>query len=276
MNYIKWLFTMIKENYCYKNKTKEYIYYLDNDNSNNITVMTFNIRRDCYKDGINSWYNRKNAIVKMIISNRPDIICLQEVMPHMAKYLMYRLSSIYEFKGIECFTNKDLTKSNFIFGEGLLTLYRKDRFGFVNKHIIPLKDARPINLRRAFVTFLYDRNTYKIINIINTHFCAISRECRKQSFDILYNYYKDCLNPDDTYICGDFNCSTTWTDNGIEIFTNNFNYNKSELGTINNFKQQTKLIIDYIFTNTIINNTKVMDSELETNYLSDHNPVIIN
>ena len=72
---LQWLFRITKENFGNNPNNDITINF-----KNGLKVMTFNIRRDVYTDGINNWQYRKEAIVQMIADNAPDIICMQEVM----------------------------------------------------------------------------------------------------------------------------------------------------------------------------------------------------
>lgn len=50
-------------------------------------VMTYNIRNSWANDGGNSWKNRRQATVRMIDEERPDIIGLQELCPDQEAFL---------------------------------------------------------------------------------------------------------------------------------------------------------------------------------------------
>ena len=47
-------------------------------------LVTFNIRLDWNRDGANNFCYRKDMILKKIGDEKPDIICFQEVLPHVA------------------------------------------------------------------------------------------------------------------------------------------------------------------------------------------------
>ena len=79
---IKWFFRITKENFIYKKPNPVVI----NHNRNNLSIMTFNIRRDVLKDGINNWQYRKENIVKMIQEESPDIICMHYSISLKQKY----------------------------------------------------------------------------------------------------------------------------------------------------------------------------------------------
>ncbi len=265
---LKWLWRITKENFG--NKADNTI-DIEFDKTKDLKVMTFNIRRDNPKDGENNWIHRRDAIVEMIADTTPDIICMQEVMPHMAKFLKAKLSKYYDCTGLECFTNGELTKSFCFLGEGLLTLYRKDRFRLCSKEVIKLFDGRKINLRRAFVTYLKDVYTHDNIDVINTHFCHKSEDARKKSFVKLREWYIANGHYYVSFFCGDFNCRQC-----SPYFDSAFWSNPaSELGSINYFREASKKTIDFIFSNVKISESQVIREEYGgVKFISDHWPVL--
>lgn len=263
---LKWLWRITKENFG--NKADDSI-HIEFDKTNDLKVMTFNIRRDNLKDGDNNWRYRKDAIVEMIADVKPDIICMQEVMPHMAKFLKSKLSKYYDCCGVECFTNGEITKSLCIVGEGLLTMYRKDRFKLCSKEIIKLFDGRKINLRRAYVTKLQDSFTPNRLNVVNTHFCHKSETAREKSFDRLLDYWR--VN---SLFAGDFNVDVSQSEKLQKNFAIHFDYMASPNGTINFFSGPSGKTIDYIFSDLNIYEAKVIREEYGVKFLSDHWPVV--
>lgn len=270
-NTINWFFKITKDNFGHKPNKNITI----NDFKDGLNVMTFNIRRDVFKDGVNNWTNRRESIVKMICDVTPDIICMQEVMPHMAKYLKSQLCEFYDCRGLECFTGGELTKSWCIIGEGLLTLYRKDRFQLKDTKKIKLFDGRFVNVRRAFSVQLYDNFDGTHIDVINTHFCHLSDDARNKSFKKIFEYWAN-TSSDNYFICGDFNCELHQTQSGIELFSNTFTHNKAdEDGSINFFSGRSGLTIDFIFSNLEYKESNVIrDSYNGTIFLSDHWPIL--
>ena len=271
-NNITWFTRIINENI--NNEINNSI-CIDFDESNDITIMSFNIRRDAVKDKMNNWQYRKEAIVQMICDVKPDIICMQEVMPHMAKYLKSQLCKYYDCCGLECFTGQELTKSLCVVGEGLLTLYRKDRFLLKSSNKIKLFDGRKINVRRAFCTKLWDCYTQHSLSVINTHFCHKSNDARYKSFQKLKSHYQN----DDSFlyfVCGDFNCQINQFESGIQIFKDLFTYNKPDSeGTINYFSNASGKTIDFIFSNHAISDNYVLRTSYNNRkFLSDHWPII--
>lgn len=265
---LKWLWRITKENFG--NKADNTI-DIEFDKTKDLKVMTFNIRRDNLKDAENNWIHRRDAIVEMIANTKPDIICMQEVMPHMAKFLKAKLSKYYDCTGLECFTNGELTKSFCFLGEGLLTFYRKDRFKLCSKEVIKLFDGRKINLRRAFVIYLRDNFSERFRAIVNTHFCHKSEDARFESFEKLLDWHNEKGIFYRTVMCGDFNSQIAHPS-----FRLVFNKNQiTDQGTINYFSGASKETIDFIFSNVPFYESKVIREEYDgVKFLSDHWPVM--
>ena len=55
--------------------------------SDELKVMSYNIRLDNAKDGENAWPNRKEATIEMINTLKPDVFGVQEALPHQVQYL---------------------------------------------------------------------------------------------------------------------------------------------------------------------------------------------
>lgn len=275
LKYIKYFFRLIKENFCFNNITDKNIKINFSEN-NDFRVLTFNIRRDSLSDGQNNWIYRRDAIIDMIQEYHPDIICFQEIMPHMAKFLISKLGEFYDNYGIEIFTNHKLDKSNFLFGEGLMTLWRKDLFTFQDKTIIKLFDKRIINLRRFVDITLINKQNDEIIHVINTHFCHLSKQAQNKSFHKLYSYVNN-LNSI-FYACGDYNTDKTYRDTDISLMMNKFSYNYKHNpsdGTINLFSENRYgAVIDYIFSNNQLIDFEIITKNFGNIFLSDHYAVL--
>lgn len=270
---IKWFCRVFSEMFKY-NGVDTNLHLTEYDTNNRI--MTFNIRRDVLGDGANNWQYRKESIIKMIEKYSPDIICMQEVMPHQAKYLAHKLGSEYYNAGLECGLGTNLVTSKLVFGEGLLIFYRKTKFSFVEKTKIKLYDGRPLNFRRAFIVTLFDNRNNREITVINTHLCHMSAEARKKSFTKILSVWNEMQNADDVCICGDFNCQLNETASGIDTFSQNFFYNKpTDKGTINHYSDNGNgKTIDFIFTNKPHIHSEVIRDKFDNKFLSDHWPVL--
>ena len=52
-----------------------------------VKVMSFNLRLDTPADGDNRWDNRKAACIDLITDRRPDVLGIQEGLPHQVQFL---------------------------------------------------------------------------------------------------------------------------------------------------------------------------------------------
>lgn len=269
---ILYFFRLIKENFCYNGKIDNDIVI---DFKDDFKVMTFNLRRDVPGDAENNWQYRRDVVVEAIIKYAPDVICFQECMPTMAKYLIHRLSKYYDNAGVEIFTNREMRKCNLVFGEGLLTMWRKDLFDFDYKKVIKIFDGRKINLRRIMDVCLIDKSTRKDVHVINTHFCHMSCDAQNKSFVLLKDYVKYFER---FYAAGDYNTDKNYKGTNIGIMMNTYshNYKKKDTDTTINYfgRQKSTKIIDYIFSNNDLKDFEIIYDKINDKYLTDHYPVI--
>ena len=274
-NNILYFFRLIKELFCFKKIDNNVTF--DFSQKEKFKVMTFNIRRDVPGDAENNWQYRRDSIIEMIQEYQPDIICFQEVMPTMAKFLIHKLGNYYDNSGVEIFTNREMSKSCFIFGEGLLTMWRKDIFKREKKKkIVKLFDGRKINLRRFMDVELVHKESNKKIHVINTHFCHKSKDAQNKSWVVLKNYVKDFER---FYACGDYNTDKTYRNVKIHLMMDDYSYNykkKPSDTTISGYgnKENTGQVIDYIFSNNKLNDFEIITKKYNDRYLSDHFGVI--
>ena len=61
--------------------------------SQDITVMTYNIRLNTASDGENAWPLRKDFVTEHILYNAPDVLGVQEGLPEQISYLRDNLSN---------------------------------------------------------------------------------------------------------------------------------------------------------------------------------------
>ena len=98
--------------------------------------MSFNIERD--KPSKNDWPERRELIDDLIYEIAPNIICMQEVMPHQHRYLRNNTLGDYSM-----FFTDTITKNSvgLIISEGLLIAF-KDKYA--------VEECDYINLSNCF------------------------------------------------------------------------------------------------------------------------------
>ena len=86
-------------------------------------LVTCNIRCDYDQDGENSFRFRKAPLLEKFNTEQPDIICFQEVLPHVAAWLKESLTGYYV---IGCGRDADYR------GEQVSVAYRPDRLNLMS------------------------------------------------------------------------------------------------------------------------------------------------
>ena len=88
-----------------------------------LKLVTFNIRCDYDQDGANSFRFRKPVILKKLTEEKPDVICFQEVLPHVAAWLKENLT---EYTVIGCGRSETLED------EQMTVAFRTKRLNLIN------------------------------------------------------------------------------------------------------------------------------------------------
>ena len=256
-----------------------------------LKVMTFNIRVDTVIDGWHRWKQRKYMVADTIKSNAADIIGLQEakekqlrlirqVMPQYATYAVGR--------------NNGRTK-----GETCAILYRKDRFvlldsdtfWFSNTPSRPgSKDWGNLWPRICSWVRLMDRTTGKAFYVYNVHLDNLSQNSRELSTRMLAGRIAARKTKDPFVVLGDFNMELS---NPAMRYLQNYtsqtpfprmidawsavHFREPRIGTRHGFHGRTSgPTIDHIplCENTIPLDVKIDRRQYNGKYPSDHFPVI--
>lgn len=262
------LFRILFENLFidYKNYDKNVLF------DTNDTLMSFNIRSDHPKDNETNWVHRRDAILKMILEKKPAIICMQEVQPHMYKWLHKRLANVYNFVGVVgCKKFNYLQNSIRYLGNGLLIMYDKNKFGGCIENIIWAGYAP----EKFILKCKLFSNTTKYV-IMNTHYSVDDIKHRQRLTELVNYDISTEMSIDDEYIfyyCGDFNT----TRNAFEIKNINLNHTipvDDSKRTFNHF-DDTHAVIDFIHSNIDIDSYAIVDDDYGVPYISDHYPIEI-
>lgn len=243
-------------------------------------IVTFNIRYDNNQDGDNSFCFRKVKIAEKIKSELPDIICFQEVLPHVAAWLKEELTSYYV---LGCGRDADLS------GEQVCVAFLTNRYQIIHMNTFWLSNTPTIPGSRYKVqsicprtcteVLLQDGETKKVFRILNTHLDHEGGEARVLGMEQILGYAKQVtLFPDaPIIITGDFNAIPN--DAEIDLFQKNSLYTdvtKDISGTFHDFGRiESPLKIDYIVVTNEFHCTlaRLWDDVSDGIYLSDHYPI---
>lgn len=253
-----------------------------------IKVITFNIRYDSGRDGVNSWQNRKELLQRFLLEKNADIVCLQEVLHHQYTYLIDQMES---YGAVGNGRNDGKTK-----GEYAPIFYKISKYDLVDNGMFWLsEDPTKVGSigwdakqpRIATWAKLIEKEGGKSFIVINTHFDDIGRVARQKSTDLIMEWISRFDAP--TILTGDFNDDSrsalyeklSNNTSGLQdahVFAKDrlgVNYTFHGFGRTSN-EHRTK--IDYIFVKGVneLKSEEIIEENSEAGaFLSDHNPIIV-
>ena len=255
--------------------------------SQNIKIMTYNIRLDIAVDGENAWSHRKGFFTSQLQFYEPDIFGIQEATPNQVIDISNALPQ-YNHIGIG---REGIGK-----GEASNIFYKKERFSVSNESTFWLSET-PNEISKGWdaacnrvCTFALfkDLKSKKSFWVFNTHLDHIGEVARSKSIELIISKI-EIVNDQKLPVIfmGDFNSEPN--ENRIIALKKIMNDSRElsvekpfgPLGTFNNFQYNepaTKLI-DYIFLTKnspiIVNKYGVLTDSKNLRFPSDHFPVCI-
>ncbi|MBL86088.1 MAG: endonuclease/exonuclease/phosphatase [Winogradskyella sp.] len=253
--------------------------------SQDLKIMSYNIKLDYPKEGKNSWTNRKPFMVNQIKFYEPDVLGVQEAMPNQMKD-MDSLLTDYSFVGV----GRDDGKNE---GEFSAIFYKNKELKVLQSSTFWLSQTPDkvgmgwdaVCNRVCTYALFQNTTTKKKFWVFNTHFDHVGKEARSKSAVLIMDKIKG-LNTEGypVFLTGDFNMEPNHE--SIDYISQTLKDSKavSELefgpeGTFNgfHFDQPVKRRIDYIFVSedVEVNKYAVLSDNWNMQYPSDHLPVFI-
>ncbi|MDG5491334.1 endonuclease/exonuclease/phosphatase family protein [Psychroserpens sp. SPM9] len=253
--------------------------------SQDLKIMSYNIKLDYPKEGKNSWANRKPFFIKQLKFYEPDVLGVQEAMPNQMKEIDSLLVD-YSFVGV----GRDDGKNE---GEFSAIFYKKKKFSVLKSGTFWLSQTpEKVSMgwdavcnRICTYALLKDKNSGKIFWVFNTHFDHVGQEARKNSATLIIEKIKK-FNPKHhpVILIGDFNMEPDHE--SIVLIKHTLQDSKQiaklsfgPKGTYNgfHFDQPVTRRIDYAFVSNNIEVIKyaVLSDNWDGKYPSDHLPVYI-
>lgn len=253
--------------------------------SQELEVMTFNIRYDNVNDGEDRWSERKESVAQLIKFYRPQVIGIQEALESQIEYLD-SASSDYTYVGVG--RDDGQTKGEFspiLYDSTLLTLRDQGTFW-----LSPTPDEVSVGwdaaLPRVCTYALLERKSdQKLFWVFNTHFDHIGEQARLNSAALIVRMSKQFnISEAPMFIMGDLNSKPE--DGPIKLLNNNVKDARVNSmstygpeGTFFGFDLSAQALdrIDYIFGKGLtFNQYQVIDDRRPNNrHVSDHLPVLI-
>lgn len=254
-----------------------------------IRVMTFNIRYDEPRDGVNAWPNRKQKVADVIRFHKADVVGVQEALLTQLRDLEKLLPG-FAWVGVGRTDGKEG-------GEYSAILYRKNRFRVVASDTFWLSETPEKVGSKGWdaaypriVTWakLKDRVSGKTFVHFNTHFDHVGEKARAESSSLILKKAGEIRGKGPFVVTGDFNVRkdsgayntiVTGTPN-IKVVDTRFASVNGHFGgdsTFNGFKElEPGRTIDYIFVRDGIKVLEhgTLSDRWDGLWASDHLPVI--
>lgn len=249
-----------------------------------LRVMSYNIRYDNPGDGLDAWPVRRTFLAEQIQKSDPDILGVQESLPHQVAWLAGALTA-YSHLGV----GRDENGT----GESTTLFYRTNRFELQSSGMFWLSET-PDQLSKGWDAairrictwaVLKDKSTGKPVLVMNTHFDHVGVEARKQSASLLVTKSRE-LNKGQwpVILLGDFNSTpdseavktlqSAFTDARLAAKSRTL----PQEGSFNafDFSRPAAQLIDHIFVWGGLDTERfvMLVESRERRYPSDHFPVV--
>lgn len=252
-----------------------------------LNVMTYNIRLDVASDGDNAWPFRKDFFASQINFYTPDVLGIQEAMPHQVIDLE-KLLPHYSQVGIG---REGVGK-----GESSNIFYKKDKLKVINTNTFWLSDT-PEEISKGWDAACHRVCTYALFQelktkqlfwVFNTHLDHIGELARTRGLELILSKIQQLnTNKQPVIFMGDFNSEPQEEriialkrvmDDTREV---SIEQPFGPIGTFNNFEFHNPITkrIDYVFiskeNNLKVKKYAVLSDSKELKYPSDHLPVYV-
>jgi endonuclease/exonuclease/phosphatase family metal-dependent hydrolase len=245
-----------------------------------LKIISFNIRYNSWNniDGKNGWPYRKDAVVKMILDERPAAIGLQEALSDQLQYLDSNLSG-YRRIGVGRDDGKEA-------GEFMAIYYDTTRLELsasTTRWLSETPGEPSIGWDaacRRTVTFarFNDRQSGEEFVYLNTHLDHVGMTARAKSAEYIAGIVAKC-NSLPVILGGDMNSTIDDT-----IFNALYNVglkparkltdNSSTAITYNAYGNEEGKVIDHFFVRDVrVEQFRTLDGDYGVPYISDHYPI---
>lgn len=241
-------------------------------------LVTFNIRCDYEQDGDNNFCFRKPLILEKLQQEKPDVICFQEMLPHVAVWLKEALAEYYV---IGCGRDQELSN------EQMTVAYRKDSMNLIQMETYWLSETPYVPgsrypeqstcPRTCTEAVFEETGTRQIFRIVNTHLDHVGSLARQLAMRQIADKLErnQLFSQAPVIVAGDMNAEPDSEE--IALMKNRGYANVTEgIGVTfhDYFREGPQECIDYIFTKGLDCESLVKWTDVRSGvYLSDHYPI---
>jgi endonuclease/exonuclease/phosphatase family metal-dependent hydrolase len=251
-----------------------------------LNVMTFNIRFNTSRDSLNAWPFRKDKVASQILFHDVHLLGVQEALHEQMTDLQQSLPS-YKYVGVARDDGKTKGEYSAIFYDTTrLQVLATKTFWLSLTPDVPGSKSWDAAVTRVVTWAKFrDSKTRKIFFAFNTHFDHMGKEARKESAKLLLQNIKTVAGTSPVIITGDFNAKPD--DEPIRVIEEVSNplhlTNAKDIsaqphygptGTFNGFgaKERDDDPIDYIFVKGAwkVKKHAVLSQTWQGRFASDH------
>ena len=247
-----------------------------------LKLVTFNIRCDYEQDGSNNFSCRKPLILEKLSKEKPDVICFQEVLPHVAAWIKETFPDYYV---IGCGRSETLED------EQTTVAYRRNRLNMISMETFWLSETpyvpasrysdQSICPRACTEVLFEDMAEKKVLRLFNFHLDHEGVRARKLGISqVLKKAAEEKLFPDAPVILtGDFNAAPDSEEmNVLKEWPEYRNLTEGIGITYHGFLPDAiPECIDYVYASSGLSCAGVekWEDKKEGVWLSDHYPVCV-
>ena len=246
-------------------------------------IISFNIRYNSWEniDGENGWPNRKAAVVKMILQERPAAIGLQEALIDQLRYLDSNLPG-YKRIGVGRDDGKEAGEFMAIYYDtAQLILDSHKTLWLSETPEVPSKGWDAACYRTATVANFFDRQSRRNFYYINTHLDHVGKTARAEGVKLIASLFTPSMSEliVPAIVGGDMN--TTILDRALLPFDDvglkparELTPNTSHKETYTGFGKDKPSLIDHFFVRGAdVLQFRTLDGNYGVPYISDHYPI---
>lgn len=252
-----------------------------------LKLMTYNIRLDVASDGENAWEHRCFLLASQIRFYEPDILGVQEALPHQVLFLD---------KNLENYGREGVGREGAGKGEASSIFYKRTKFSVEESHtfwLSPTPDSISMGwdaacLRVCTAVLFKDKKSKRKFWVFNTHLDHMGELARTKGVELILAKIK-AMNPRNlpVILMGDLNATpespmvqhlkSVMDDTRLRIGQDAL----GPEGTFNGFKfgESNPKLIDYIFVSRTprisVQKYAVLEDSRNQRYPSDHFPVFV-
>jgi len=253
--------------------------------SQDLKVMTYNIRLSLESDKENSWNNRKDDALALMSYYHPDYFGVQEAVPQQMTDIKTTLTD-YDYVGVGRDDGKNQGEYSAIFyDKNKLEVTKSGTFWLSETPEKPSKGWDAAYNRVCTYAFFKIKKTGKQFLAMNLHFDHVGNVARVNSAKLILEKIKK-LNPKNVplTLTGDFNLTDDSEPINIisKSLTDSYYHSKKPhygpKGTWQNFDINTPSTerLDYVFVKgfDVLSNRTINDRRENLLYPSDHFPIL--